>query len=85
MAPTITDGDLVLTNTQDRDLRDGGILVIHLASMPPIHAHIRRVRQRATGVFELRREDDPEHVEFPISPDTRVDIIDRVIWSGGLL
>ena len=88
MAPTITDGDLVLTNTSDRDLRDGGIFVIRPQSTPPSHPHmIRRVRQRTTGAFELLREDDPEHhiVEFPIPPDTRIDIIGRVIWSGGFL
>jgi hypothetical protein len=78
MAPTITDGDLVLTNTHDQDLRDGGVFVIRPKSMPPNHPFmIRRVRQRATGVFELLCEDDPEHhiVEFPIPPDTPIVII----------
>lgn len=83
MAATIERGDLVLVNTNDRDVR-AGIYAIHpkdMASTLPIM--IRRVVQRAGGSIEVLC-DNPKYSRT-IESGAEFRVIGRVIWSGGLL
>jgi hypothetical protein len=88
MAPTITDGDLVLTNTHDQDLRDGGVFVIRPKSMPPNHPFmIRRVRRALPESSNSFVKMTPSITlsSFQFRRIRRLLSSGRVIWSGGFL
>jgi phage repressor protein C with HTH and peptisase S24 domain len=83
MAVTIERGDLVLVNTNDRDVR-AGIYAIHPKNMAPtLPVMIRRVVQRADGSIEVLC-DNPKYSRT-IESATEFGVIGHVIWSGGLL
>jgi len=84
MSPAIADGDLVLVNAFDPDLRDGGVYAIYPASTAPtLPLMFRRARQRADGTFEFIRDDDPER--HLVEPAKAFHTVGRAIWAGGPL
>lgn len=76
MKPTIEDGDLILVNVADRELRDGKIYVFTIGDEAFLK-RLRRERGRAVMV-----SDNPDFPPEPVPAGEVIRIIGRVVWGG---
>jgi phage repressor protein C with HTH and peptisase S24 domain len=84
MFPTISRGDLVLANTNDRDVTASGMYVIYAANARPL---IRWLALRADGSRQIICE-NPTYtaaMAAETAAASQFKVLGRAIWSGGLL
>lgn len=76
MSPRIQDGDVLLIDISDREVRDGKAYAIQNGEL-----RVKRVFRRFDGQFILCSDNDA----FPdeIAPQDAIKIIGRVAWVGG--
>lgn len=79
MAPTIDDGDLLLVCTREPHFRDDGVYLIRRDQ----GLSVKRLRRRPGGAMVIS-SDNPNYGSDEIPAD-QVDLVGRVIWSGGKL
>lgn len=76
MAPTIQDGDLVLLNVGERELRDGKIYVFTIGD----EAFLKRLRRERGGLVMI--SDNPAFPPEAVKHGESLAIIGRVVWGG---
>jgi phage repressor protein C with HTH and peptisase S24 domain len=82
MEPTIGDRDLVMVNLRKKTISNGAIFVLRLAN----ELVVKRVQRDADGSV-LLVSDNKKYGERRLTQGEvdRVDVIGRMIWSGGAL
>jgi phage repressor protein C with HTH and peptisase S24 domain len=82
MEPTIGDRDLVMVNTRKKTISNGAIFVLRLAN----ELVVKRVQRDPDGSV-LLVSDNKNYGERRLTQDEvdQVDVIGRMIWSGGAL
>lgn len=79
MAPTINDGDTVMINMADRDIRSGEVYAL----IAEDGLRIKRLHKRADGILEMRSDNQLQN-RYPTEQVTDgVAIIGRVVWKAG--
>jgi phage repressor protein C with HTH and peptisase S24 domain len=82
MVPTIHDGDLLLVDTTDRRFREFGIYVLEYVGQ----RLVKRVQRKLDGSLLLISDNaiyEPERI--PPERTEGVEVLGRVVWSGGKL
>lgn len=77
MAPTISEGDLVLCDLRDVRFRHDGIYVFRVGGT----LAVKRMQRQIDGTL-LVRSDNPAYEPIKVKPD-EVSLVGRVIWIGG--
>jgi phage repressor protein C with HTH and peptisase S24 domain len=78
MAPTLSDGDLILVDRSREAVEDSGVYVIHLNDA----LLVKRVQRHLNGALTVRSDNDryaPEHVAAENVASFRV--VGRVVWA----
>ena len=82
MQPTIRDGDILLVDTTDRRLREFGIYVLRYLD----ELLVKRVQRKLDGSIILISDNAVYETERIASDNARsVEVVGRVVWSGGKL
>ena len=79
MAPTLSDGDFIMVNTTDRDVRTGYIYLLRMED----ELMVKRLESRPGGVL-LLRSDNPDYEDIQINKNDEsvdVSIFGRMVWS----
>ncbi len=76
MKPTIEDGDLILLDVADRELRDDKIYVLTISD----EAFLKRLR-RERGRW-MMISDNPRFPPEPIPAAEVTRVVGRVVWGG---
>lgn len=82
MEPRIQDGDLLLINLKEREVKNGKVYAIRESSGD----RVKRLFMRYDGALRIVSDNpSPEFVEevVPANKLAHVDIIGRVVWIGG--
>lgn len=76
MAPTFNSGDVLLVDSEAKDVKTDGVYVLRAHE----RLFIKRVRQRLDGVYEIS-SDNPAHKTVDVlNGESPVDVVGRVIW-----
>lgn len=79
MAPTLDDGDLILVNLEDREVRTGRVYLLRIGE----ELMVKRLETRPGGIL-LIRSDNPSYEDIPVSlaeVDGDIEIHGRMVWS----
>ena len=76
MAPTFNSGDVLLVDTDMREVRIDGIYVLEAHG----RLFIKRVRQRMDGSFEISSDNPTHKTVDTLNGDHQVEVKGRVIW-----
>lgn len=79
MTPTLIDGDLIMINLTDKDVRSGYIYLLRMEE----ELMVKRLENRPGGVL-LIRSDNPDYDDVPINkndPSLDVEVFGRMVWS----
>ena len=82
MAPHLEDGDVVLINMDDKNIRSGEVYAIAVDG----ETRIKRLIKRADGGIEIRSDNEsPSYPTetIPANSLDRIQIIGRKVWRGG--
>ena len=77
MAPTFNSGDVLLVDTDMREVRIDGIYVLEAHG----RLFIKRVRQRLDGRYEISSDNPTHKTVDTLNGDHQVEIKGRVIWA----
>lgn len=80
MEPTLKDGDTVLVDEADKEIRSGLLYGVGVGE----ELHIKRVFMKPDGAIILK-SDNPDHPTWEIPKDERPRIIGRARWVGRML
>ena len=84
MEPTLADGDLIMINQADKDVRTGHIYLLRLgAGENDSELMVKRLERRPGGVL-LIRSDNPRYEDIPVDMNTvdgEIEIFGRMVWS----
>lgn len=83
MSPTLTDGDLIMINTQDRDARTGLVYLLRLGRGEDSELMVKRLERRPGNIL-LLRSDNPDYEDIPAAMDGaegEIEIFGRMVWS----
>ena len=80
MWPTLSDGDLVMINMAEREVRTGEVYAL----VADDGLRIKRLNRLADGTIEMR-SDNPQQHKYPPEPirDENAAVIGRVVWKAG--
>ena len=78
MSPTLDDGDLIMVNTNERDVQTGRIYLLRIGE----DLMVKRLETRPGGVM-LIRSDNPDYDDIPVNLHevTDVEVFGRMVWS----
>jgi phage repressor protein C with HTH and peptisase S24 domain len=79
MNPTLADGDLILVNLREKDVRSGCVYLLRMED----ELMVKRLENRPGGVL-LIRSDNPDYEDLPVrknSGDADVEVLGRMVWS----
>ena len=78
MSPTLDDGDLIMVNTRETDVRTGRIYLLRIGE----ELMVKRLETRPGGVLIIR-SDNKEYDDIPVnlSEDSDVEVFGRMVWS----
>lgn len=79
MDPTLTDGDLILVNLREKDVRSGRIYLLRIGE----ELMVKRLETRPGGVL-LIRSDNKDYDDLPVNleeVDGEIEIYGRMVWS----
>ena len=77
MAPTFNSGDVLLVDTDMRDVRIDGIYVLEAHN----RLFIKRVRQRLDGSYEISSDNPTHKTVDTLNGDHQVEVKGRVVWA----
>ncbi len=82
MEDTISDGDLLLVNTQEPRIKDNAIYAISVNG----DLIVKRVQRRLDGTIMVM-SDNPRYRPEEVPPHTadQLRVIGQVVWHGGLV
>lgn len=79
MSPTLNDGDMIMVNTLDMDVRTGCIYLLRVED----ELMVKRLETRPGGIL-LIRSDNPRYEDIPVDrrdESQNVAILGRMVWS----
>ena len=79
MFPTLVDGDLIMVNTAECDVRTGRVYLLRIGE----ELMVKRLETRPGGVL-LLRSDNPDYEDIPVNrhdESADVEILGRMVWS----
>lgn len=79
MSPTLIDGDFIMINTADKDVRSGYIYLLRMED----ELMVKRLENRP-GSLLLLRSDNPDYEDIAISKNEEcfnVEVFGRMVWS----
>lgn len=79
MSPTLDDGDLIMVNLAEKDVRSGYIYLLRMED----ELMVKRLENRPGGIL-LIRSDNPDYEDIQVSKHddgTDVEIFGRMVWS----
>lgn len=81
MSPWLNDGDAVVVDRGDRDVRDGQPYAVRYGD----ELRVKRLFRRFDGGLLLRSDNADRYPDETITPDEleHVEVIGRVVWRGG--
>lgn len=77
MAPTFNSGDVLLVDTDMRDVKIDGIYVLEAHN----RLFIKRVRQRLDGSYEISSDNPTHKTVDTLNGDHQVEVKGRVVWA----
>lgn len=77
MAPTFNSGDVLLVDTDMRDVKIDGIYVLEAHG----RLFIKRVRQRLDGSYEISSDNPTHKTVDTLNGDHQVEVKGRVVWA----
>ena len=80
MSPTLEDGDVVLLDCSDKELRNGKVYALCIDN----EVRIKRVHINFSKVILV--SDNPDKLRYPdqeVPPEVELDVIGRGVWQGG--
>lgn len=79
MSPTLVDGDLIMINTGEIDVRSGYIYLLRMED----ELMVKRLENRPGGIL-LIRSDNPAYDDIPVNKHDEslgIEIFGRMVWS----
>ena len=78
MAPLLSDGDLIMVNTRDCELRSGRVYLLRMGE----ELMVKRLETLPGGVLLIKSENG-DYTDMQITPDesTEITILGRMVWS----
>lgn len=78
MEPLLSDGDMIMVNTGEKDVRSGRVYLLRIGD----ELMVKRLETRPGGVL-LIRSDNPAYEDIPVntSEATDVEVFGRMVWS----
>jgi phage repressor protein C with HTH and peptisase S24 domain len=79
MSPTLSDGDLIMVNLADKDVRSGYIYLIRMED----ELMVKRLENRPGGIL-LIRSDNSDYADIPVNkndPGIDLEVFGRMVWS----
>lgn len=79
MSPTLVDGDMIMVNTGESDVRTGRIYLLRIGE----ELMVKRLETRPGGIL-LLRSDNPDYDDIPVNRGDEcadVEVLGRMVWS----
>jgi phage repressor protein C with HTH and peptisase S24 domain len=78
MAPTLMDGDLIMVNLREKNVRSGCIYLVRMED----ELMVKRLENRPGGVL-LIRSDNRAYEDIPVNRGSGADVetLGRMVWS----
>lgn len=79
MTPTLNDGDMIMVNTKETEVRSGRIYLLRIGE----ELMVKRLENRPGGVL-LIRSDNKDYEDLPVNlteVDGDIEIFGRMVWS----
>ncbi|MDR0827853.1 MAG: helix-turn-helix transcriptional regulator [Desulfovibrio sp.] len=79
MSPTLADGDMILVNLRDKDVRSGYIYLVRMED----ELMVKRLENRPGGIL-LIRSDNPDYEDLSVRKNDEgadVEVLGRMVWS----